>query len=430
MDVTIAPSSSQPAGKADSGVARSGKTGRNDPETGTLHAGLGPTASEVRELGQAACENAACEKPEPTDRLLGARVGRYRIVSAIGAGGMGCVYRAEQHEPVRRDVAVKVLADSPDGSIDVTMAERFRCEQQTLAQLNHPNIARLLDAGTLPADVCPARRPFLVMELVDGQPLDQFCDEHWLSWPERVELVARLAEIVDHAHRRGIVHRDLKPSNVLASLVDGVVHLTLIDFGIVGRAVANPGEQSRNSPSVSRHCEDERVGTPRYASPEQMVGRREVDARTDVFSLGAILFRLLTGQAPIDWADASPPEPAEFLHQLCRLPPPSLLTTAQRYQVTGLPSDLEVCSAVAMARRAADRYESARQLAADLRAVIDGEPLVAAAPSAAPSATPSAVPDPLTGSRLRLAAVGFALAVFVGTATFAAVAATAFMLAQ
>ena len=415
MDVTTAPSlprveeSVREIPSASS--RRDPRIDRDDDEA--TRAGVGPTASEVDELRQVA----GGFRPGPADRLIGARVDRYRIVDAIGAGGMGCVYRAEQHEPVRRDVALKVLAESADGTVDIALAERFRREQQTLAQLNHPHIARLLDAGTLPPHACPSRRPYFVMELVDGQPLDAFCDEHWLSWDERVELVARLAEIVDHAHRRGILHRDLKPGNVLASLVDGVVQLTLIDFGIVGHQTGRPAADDAfvgsidcpdANPGNTLHDDDERVGTPRYASPEQMVGRRTVDARTDIFSLGAILFRLLTGQAPIDWVEGAPPEPADFLHRLCRMPPPSLLAVADHHGVVGLPNDLEICTAVAMARRTGDRYDSALELAADLRAVLDGRPI-----AATPPAEPTGQPEPR--GRLRSAMIGVTVAAAVGS---------------
>ena len=339
------------------------------------------------------------EQQLPVDPLLGQRVGVYRIVDVVGAGGMGCVYRAEQHEPVRRDVAIKVLGSDMAGGDAVAS---FRREQQTLAELHHPGIAGLLDAGTLPATDGRLPRPYFVMELVAGQPLDQFCDDRSLDWKQRVLLVAHVAEIVGFAHRRGVLHRDLKPSNILASEVDGRIHLKLIDFGIAtaieptpqfgdslscsvgdptsGNIAASslrakhPGSPDESTAIETLYCDTLRTGTPRYASPEQMLGRRDIDGRADVFSLGTVLYKLLAGRTPLDWPATQPPELPDYLAELCRTPPPPLGRTAQATGVGKLPRDIEVCTHAALAKLPQHRYASADDFASDLRAVASGQP--------------------------------------------------------
>ena len=223
----------------------------------------------------------------PTDEGIGTVIaGRYMLVEVIGEGGMGSVYLAEQTEPVKRQVALKLIKTGMDSR---GVLARFDAERQALALMDHPNIARIYDGG-----LTPAGQPFFVMELVKGVPLTQYCDQQLLTVQARLELFVAVCQAVQHAHQKGIIHRDLKPGNVLVTEVDGRPTPKVIDFG-----VAKATEQKLTDMSFSDTGAI--VGTPTYMSPEQAdPSSMDIDTRTDVYALGVMLYELLTGSPPLD----------------------------------------------------------------------------------------------------------------------------------
>ncbi len=213
--------------------------------------------------------------------------GRYTLQQKIGEGGMGEVWVAKQTEPVKRRVALKLIKTGMDSR---AVLQRFEHERQALAMMDHPNIARVLDGG-----LTPTGQPFFVMELVNGLPLTKFCDETRLSTKERLELFVPICQAVQHAHQKGIVHRDLKPANILVTVIDGKGVPKVIDFG-VAKAIA--GKLTDESLSTQFGAV---VGTLEYMSPEQAgFSGEDIDTRADIYSLGVILYELLTGLRPID----------------------------------------------------------------------------------------------------------------------------------
>jgi serine/threonine protein kinase len=215
------------------------------------------------------------------------RVGPYRILEPIGHGGMGSVYLAEQMELLRRRVALKLIKLGMDTR---EVIARFEAERQALAMMNHPNIARVYDAG-----VSDQGRPYFVMEYVPGVPITQYCDTHRLRLEERLDLFIQVCDAVKHAHQRGVLHRDLKPSNVLVMRLDGKPVPKIIDFG-----VAKATNQRLTEKTIFTQ-QGRIIGTPEYMSPEQAeTSGLEVDARTDVYSLGVVLYELLCGDLPFD----------------------------------------------------------------------------------------------------------------------------------
>jgi tRNA A-37 threonylcarbamoyl transferase component Bud32 len=304
----------------------------------------------------------------------GARIGRYRIEALLGRGGMGEVYRAEQLEPVRRTVALKLLRAQ---RLDARHLAYFEVERQLLAQMRHPAIAQIYDA-----DTTPDGHPFFAMEFIAGSPLTRFCDERGLPLRERIELFVRVCEGVQHAHQKGVIHRDLKPANVLVDRVDGRALPKIIDFGIATAAAR--GERG------------EVAGTPDYMSPEQagsdQAGSDQalIDTRSDVYSLGVMLCELLTGQRPMA-AGETVTDGTRTLRlpsqQLATLPPGEADAVA-RAQGTTLPRmrrllrhELDWVVAKAMRHDRAERYPSAAALADDLWRFLDGQPLQAVPPA-------------------------------------------------
>ncbi|MHC1763343.1 MAG: protein kinase [Verrucomicrobiia bacterium] len=318
----------------------------------------------------------------PITEKAGDRIGRYKLLQQIGEGGCGVVYMAEQEEPVRRRVALKVIKLGMDTR---SVIARFEAERQALALMDHPNIAKVLDAGATETG-----RPFFVMELVRGIKITEYCDQNRLSTRERLDLFIQVCHAVQHAHQKGIIHRDLKPSNILVSLHDGVPVPVVIDFGI-----AKATEQRLTDKTLYTAFE-QFIGTPAYMSPEQAeMSRLDIDTRSDIYSLGVLLYELLTGHTPFDFKDLlaagldemrrtiREQEPARPSTRLNTLQREELTTTAKRrgtepprliHLVRG---DLDWIVMKCLEKDRTRRYETANGLAADIQRHLDHEPVVA-----------------------------------------------------
>jgi len=299
-------------------------------------------------------------------------IGRYRLVKRLGYGGCGVVYAAEQQEPVQREVALKIIRL---GMNTERVIARFDVERRALALMNHPNIAHVLDAGATNSG-----RPYFVMELVPGKKITQYCDENRLSIEERLELFLQVCMAIQHAHQKGILHLDIKPSNVLITLKDGLPVPKVIDFGI-GKAIEGP-----LASGLALTTTEQFVGTPAYMSPEQAAGAEEdIDTRSDIYSLGALLYELLTGSPPFDTAqimasgvdgmrqillEREPPSPSVHLRSLNDQ---DLAAVAERRRckpatlIKSLRDDLDWVVKQAMEKRRQHRYATVNGMAADLR---------------------------------------------------------------
>ena len=304
------------------------------------------------------------------------QIGRYIVRQELGEGGFGVVYLAEQREPVRRMVAVKVIKPGMD-TRDVL--QRFDMERQTLALMDHPNVARVFDAGSTPEG-----RPYFVMEYVPGVPITHFAESQRLSIRGRLELFVSVCEAVQHAHQKGIIHRDLKPSNILVMLVDGRPVAKVIDFGIAKATDQHALDRSH----FTRHGDF--FGTVEYMSPEQAENSPlGIDTRADVYSLGVVLYQLLTGHLPFDPQTLRTAALDEVRRILREVPPPKpstrvMATAAGRSGTVtrSLRGDIDWIVLKAMDKDRARRYDSAASLAADITHYLRAEPVSAGPPSA------------------------------------------------
>ncbi len=315
-------------------------------------------------------------------KSLPKQIGPYTILGLLGEGGMGVVYRAEQTSPIRREVALKVARAGLRGE---SARGRFEAERQALAVMDHPNIARIYDAGDLDGT------PYFAMELVRGEPITSFCDARRSSVDERVALFAKVCRAVQHAHMKGVVHRDLKPSNILVSLVDGVAEPRVIDFGIAKAIEATADTETMHTAFGSV------IGTLEYMSPEQAAGQGHIDTRSDLYSLGVVLYELLTGSLPFESSalrgagpaeaqrmirDTDPPTPARrFTSTESREAIASARATDARGLSRRLQGDLGWIVMKAIEKDPARRYQSASDFAADLDRLRRNQPVEAGPPS-------------------------------------------------
>jgi serine/threonine protein kinase/tetratricopeptide (TPR) repeat protein len=333
-------------------------------------------------------------KPEATSKIatsveaLGSRIGRYKLLQKIGEGGMGVVYMAEQEEPVRRRVALKIIKLGMDTR---SVVARFEAERQALAMMDHPNIARVLDGGATDTG-----RPYFVMELVQGVPITEFCDRNRLNTEARLRLFTEVCQAVQSAHQKGIIHRDLKPSNVLVTLHNSEPMPKVIDFGIAKATNQKLTEKTLFTQHAAM------IGTPAYMSPEQAeMSSLDVDTRSDIYSLGVLLYELLTGSTPFPekrLRGAGYGEIQRIILQEEPERPSTRLSTLGQQEKTAVAQnrgaqlsslnhvmrgDLDCIVMKCLEKDRSRRYETANGLATDIQRHLSNEAVVARPPSAA-----------------------------------------------
>jgi len=346
----------------------------------------------------------------------GDRVGRYKLLQQLGEGGCGVVWMAEQEEPVRRRVALKVIKLGMDTK---NVIARFEAERQALAMMDHPNIARVFDAGATETG-----RPFFVMELVPGVPITKYCDQRNLSTAARLQLFAQVCNAIQHAHQKGVIHRDLKPSNILVTLHDGEPLPKVIDFGI---AKATQGRLTNRTLFTAF---EQFIGTPAYMSPEQAeMSGIDIDTRSDIYSLGVLLYELLTGRPPFDpktLIQAGLDEVRRIIREVEPAKPSTRLNTLaasdrdtiarQRGTAPGqlsllLRGDLDWIVMKALEKNRSRRYETANSLALDIQRHLQNEPV-----SARPPTTGYRISRFIRRNRLAVTAISaVAAALVIGT---------------
>ena len=346
----------------------------------------GPTRKKVEALLRH--EREAAEPPEtvsvetpfnittPLAEGPGTQIGPYQLLQLIGEGGFGSVFMAEQKARVQRKVALKIIKLGMDTQ---QVVARFEQERQALALMDHPNIARVLDAGATQTG-----RPFFVMELVKGDPIVEYCDKNSLSITDRLELFMQVCNAVQHAHTKGIIHRDIKPTNILVGTQDGRPNTKVIDFGI---AKATAGRLTEKT-LFTEH--QQLIGTPEYMSPEQAEGSLDIDTRTDVYSLGVLLYELLTGATPFSSQELRSAAYAELQRIIREVEPPKPSTrlsqntdtivsvAARRHTEPNrlgmlIRGDLDWIVMRTLEKDRARRYETANGLAADIQRYLAGE---------------------------------------------------------
>jgi serine/threonine protein kinase len=342
--------------------------------------------SENRDQGREPVKTIKFDLADTPDEAVGTTIGRYKLMEHIGEGGCGVVYVAEQSVPVRRRVALKVIKLGMDTKHAVA---RFEAERQALAMMDHPNIAKVLDGGSTELG-----RPYLVMELVRGIRITEYCDQNNLTTQERLDLFIKVRQAIQHAHQKGIIHRDIKPSNILVTLHDGRPVPKVIDFGI---AKATEGRLTDATVYTQLH---QFIGTPAYMSPEQAeMSGLDIDIRSDIYSLGLLLYELLAGSTPFD-AKELIARGIEAVRKTIReeeTPRPSTrfamlegeesTTTAKRRSadrsklVHQLQGDLDWIVMKCLEKDRTRRYGTANGLAMDLERHLGNEPVVARPPS-------------------------------------------------
>ncbi len=337
-------------------------------------------------------ENAAETADLPSGERPGTVIGPYKLIEAIGEGGMGSVWMAQQTEPVKRLVALKLIKPGMDSR---QVIARFEAERQALALMDHPNIARVFDGSTTkgePGGVSPGR-PYFVMELVKGVPLTKYCDEHRLTPKQRLELFVPVCQAIQHAHQKGIIHRDIKPSNVLVALYDGKPVPKVIDFGVAKAT----GQQLTDRTLVTGFGAV--VGTLEYMSPEQAeLNQLDIDTRSDIYSLGVLLYELLTGTTPLERRrlkeaalmevlrlirEEEPPRPSTRLSTTDELPSVAANRGLEPKKLSGLVrGELDWIVMKALDKDRNRRYETANGFAMDIQRYLADEPVHACPPSA------------------------------------------------
>jgi WD40 repeat protein/serine/threonine protein kinase len=359
-------------------------------EEGGLHkaAGPGENWSKFQAQLQTGLSKSTILAADPLTEKAGDRIGRYRLLQEIGQGGCGVVYMAEQEEPVHRRVALKVIKLGMDTK---QVVARFEAERQALAMMDHPNIAKVLDAGATDAG-----RPYFVMELVRGIRITDYCDQNKLPTRERLKLFTQVCQAIQHAHQKGIIHRDIKPSNILVTLHDGVPVPKVIDFGI---AKATQGKLTDQTLFTAF---EQFIGTPAYMSPEQVeMSGLDIDTRSDIYSLGVLLYELLVGATPFAAAELlaagvdqmrrvirekDPVRPSTRLSTMLE----GELTTTAKHRQTDAPKlihlvrgDLDWIVMKCLEKDRTRRYETATGLARDIERHLGNEPVMARPPSSA-----------------------------------------------
>src|SRR5215472_15874036 len=314
----------------------------------------------------------------------GAEIGPYKLLRQLGEGGMGVVYHAHQSQPIRRDVALKIIKPGMDSR---QVIARFESERQALAVMDHANIARVFDAGATAAGL-----PYFAMELVEGVPITRYCDARRLTVSERLALFVPVCQAIQHAHQKGIIHRDIKPSNILVAEQEGKPIAKVIDFGLAKALGPLLGDATQMTKFGTV------VGTLDYMSPEQAeLTRLDVDTRSDIYSLGAVLYELLTGTTPLEREVLGKEGYVAVLRRIREdaTPPPSSrlkktssteVADARRSDPARLPrlldGELDWIVMKALEKDRTRRYATANALGRDLERYLQGEPVEAAPPSA------------------------------------------------
>jgi Flp pilus assembly protein TadD/serine/threonine protein kinase len=352
---------------------------------GSFLAGPAPGPGETVVPEPVRGEGGNARNPRPLGEEPGSRIGPYKLLQQLGEGGMGSVFMAEQTAPVRRLVALKVIKPGLDSA---QVSARFEAERQALALMDHPNIAKVLDAGTTDSG-----RPYFVMELVKGVPITTYCDQHRLTPRQRFELFLPVCRAVQHAHQKGIIHRDLKPSNVLATLYDGRPVPKVIDFGVAKATGQRLTERTLFTEFGAV------VGTLEYMSPEQAeLNPLDIDTRSDIYALGVLLYELLTGTTPLERPrlkgagllealrlirEEETRRPSARLSTVAELPAIAAKRGTEPHKLSGLVRgelDWVVMKCLEKDRRS--RYETANGLARDLERYLNDEPVQACPASA------------------------------------------------